>query len=66
MVHSERYPVHYVEGQTILLRSNEFFFIGDNADVSLDSRLLGPSDRSAIVGVVDLMYWPLSRFHIVR
>lgn len=60
------YPVHYQEGQTITLGKNEFFFIGDNADVSLDSRLLGPSDRSALVGVADLMYWPLSRFHILR
>lgn len=63
---SYAYPVHYHEGQTITLGKNEFFFIGDNADISLDSRLLGPSDCSTIVGVVDLIYWPLSRFRIVR
>lgn len=66
MIHSEPYPAHYVEGQTITLGNNEFFFIGDNADVSLDSRLLGPSDRGTIIGVVDLIYWPLSRWRILR
>lgn len=60
------YPVHYQEGQTITLGSNEFFFVGDNVDVSLDSRLLGPSDRGTIIGVADLIYWPLSRCHILR
>lgn len=63
---SYAYPVHYHEGQTIALGNNEFFFIGDNVDVSLDSRLLGPSDRGAIIGVVDLIYWPPSRWRILR
>lgn len=66
MPHSEAYPVHYAEGKTIALGSNQFFFIGDNAEVSLDSRLLGPSDRSAIIGVVDLIYYPIRRFRVLR
>lgn len=57
---------HYDEGQTIVLGSKEYFFIGDDAEHSVDSRLLGPSDRSAIIGVADLIYWPLSRWRILR
>jgi hypothetical protein len=63
---SYAYPVHYQEGQTIALGNNEFFFIGDNVEISLDSRLLGPSDRGTIIGVADLIYWPVSRWRILR
>lgn len=56
----------YHDGQTITLGPDEYFFIGDNADISLDSRHAGPSHGSALAGVVDLIYWPVSRFHVVR
>jgi signal peptidase I len=56
----------YRDGDTILLGSDEYFVIGDNVDISLDSRLEGPSKGESIVGVVDFMYWPLSRFKIMR
>ena len=48
----------YRDRQPIILGPNEFFFVGDNVDLSMDSRITGPSDRASIVGVVDLMYWP--------
>lgn|GEM_PF-4484175 len=56
----------YQEGQTITLGNDEYFFIGDNADESGDSRLHGPSHRADLVGVADLIYWPIGRLHIVR
>jgi signal peptidase I len=56
----------YQDGQTIVLGNNDFFFIGDNVAISADSRLLGPSPASSLVGVVDLIYWPLSKAGIVR
>ncbi|HEX5244232.1 MAG TPA: S26 family signal peptidase [Tepidisphaeraceae bacterium] len=56
----------YQEGQTITLGNDEYFFIGDNADESGDSRLYGPSHRVDVVGVVDLIYWPIGKLRIVR
>ena len=56
----------YADGETISLGADDFFFVGDNIAVSLDSRASGPSDRSTIVGVVDAIYWPLSRLRTVR
>jgi signal peptidase I len=59
-------PVHYEDGETITLGPDEYFFIGDNVDRSADSRVYGPAKADRIVGVVDLLYMPLSRARIVR
>ena len=56
----------YYDDEPIQLGSDEFFLIGDNVDVSIDSRLRGPSKRSALIGVVDVLYWPLRRVRILR
>jgi signal peptidase I len=56
----------YADGETISLGTDEFFFVGDNISMSLDSRVTGPSDRSTLIGVVDAIYWPLSRFSMLR
>ena len=61
----ERY-FPYADGQTITLGDDEYFFIGDNVDASKDSRTMGPSKGAAIVGVIDLIYWPLGRFRLLR
>lgn len=54
----------YADGQTITLGPDEYFVIGDNFDLSLDSRADGPSHRTALIGVVDAIYWPPNRFRI--
>jgi signal peptidase I len=56
----------YRDGETITLGKDEYFFIGDKVDVSKDSRFDGPTPGSSLVGVVDWIYWPLSKFRIVR
>ena len=56
----------YAEGQTIPLAGDECFFIGDNVDLSKDSRIMGPSKKPAIIGVIDLIYWPPRHFRMVR
>jgi signal peptidase I len=61
-----RYGSRYRDGETISLGPNEIFVIGDNVSNSADSRMSGPSNTSDIVGVVDLQYWPLSKFGVKR
>jgi signal peptidase I len=56
----------YRDGESIALRPDEYFLIGDNVDVSVDSRLAGPSRASSLVGVVDLVYWPLKKARLMR
>ncbi len=56
----------YQEGDIIVLGKNEFFVIGDNVDIAMDSRMWGPIDLSKLVGVVDLKYSPLNRAAILR
>ncbi|MBC7784215.1 MAG: signal peptidase I [Burkholderiales bacterium] len=56
----------YRDGESIRLGEDEYFFIGDNVEASADSRLAGPSRASSVVGVVDFLYWPLSKARLVR
>lgn len=39
----------------------QYWLLGDNSSASTDSRAHGPYDRSQIVGIVRLRYWPPSR-----
>jgi signal peptidase I len=40
-----------VKIQTVTLKSDEYFVLGDNHDISYDSRFYGPIHRSQIIGV---------------
>jgi type IV secretory pathway protease TraF len=48
------------------LGSNDYFFIGDSAPASFDSRFDGPVHAAALRGVVSARYWPLSRVKLYR
>jgi signal peptidase I len=56
----------YHDGETIQLGPVEFFVVGDNLNNSADSRFSGPSNMSDIIGVMDLQYWPFSKFGVKR
>ena len=56
----------YADGEPIRLTDGQFFFVGDNVDGSWDSRMTGPADRSAVIGVVDLIYWPPGHARALR
>lgn len=55
---SERKP----EYSKVTLRGDEYYLLGDNRPVSLDSRTFGPVDKSRIVGEVLIRFYPLDHF----
>ena len=56
----------YADGDAIPLGGRQLFLVGDNVDLSWDSRMAGPSDVGAVVGVADLIYWPPGRARLLR
>lgn len=50
--------------QTVTLKEDEFFVMGDNRVASLDSRYFGAIKQSAVVGRVWLRGWPLDRWQV--
>ncbi len=48
--------------ESVILESDEYFVLGDNRVVSLDSRTIGPIKKSQIRGTTDFILYPFNRF----
>lgn len=50
----------------VQLGEEEYFVVGDFTLRSSDSRMWGPVPRSKVVGIATLIYWPPSRWRVIR
>jgi len=48
--------------QNVTLKEEEYFLMGDNRLVSLDSRKIGPVSKEQIEGKTDFILYPFSKF----
>ncbi len=64
--HYGKDPMTEEDNMKITLAEDEFFVLGDNRSLSLDSRTeeLGPIKRDMLVGRMLLRVWPLSQFGV--
>lgn len=63
-------PIRYsgIASEPLLLEDDEYFLMGDNREVSFDSRYeeIGPVHRDYIAGKAVLRIWPLNAFGSVK
>ena len=52
----------YTEDFEVTLKDDEYFVMGDNRKVSLDSRSIGPVSKSQIKGTASFVIFPFNRF----
>ncbi|MEZ4813318.1 MAG: signal peptidase I [Caldisericia bacterium] len=50
----------------IKLDSDEYYVVGDNRNVSMDSRSFGPIKSSQIVGKAFFVFWPLDHVGLIK
>lgn len=50
----------------ITLKDDEYFVLGDNREISLDSRVIGPVKKKDIKGTTNFIIYPFNRFGLLK
>ena len=62
----QNYEVEQTEDFTVVTKENEYFVLGDNRNVSKDSRMLGNFNKKDIVGRVNFRILPFKKFGSIQ
>lgn len=54
------------EGRSYKISDGYYMLFGDNREVSLDSRTIGPVESDRVVGRVALRFWPLNKISFIK
>ncbi|MBR4230841.1 MAG: signal peptidase I [Bacilli bacterium] len=70
-INDVKYDDPYANGETadfdeITLKEDEYFLLGDNRVVSLDSRYFGPVPKKAIMGSTNIIVFPFKKIGKVK
>ena len=52
--------------EKVYLKKNEYFVMGDNRSVSMDSRAIGPISKKKIMGTTSFRFFPFTKFGTVK
>lgn len=63
---STKVDFEYTKDFKLTAGNKEYIVLGDNRNISKDSRIIGPVKESDIIGKVDLVLFPFSKFGKVK
>lgn len=70
-INDEKIKEDYTSSETldftkVFIQEDEYFVMGDNRPVSMDSRSFGPINKSQMMGTSEFRIWPLYKFGKVK